>query len=385
VIPYRMIATISGVESFDPIVNELMSMAPKANLVKIPFFRNSGTTLPARECATIRTNLVDIIHGMSHNRAMVLLTFLLTVLSISTKAATLEAYVGQYILPLGTRNLYVLDIRQDQGTLTGTFSRPRRSSFSSTFFSNLSPEVVAETIVSATLEGDHLHLVVANPSKPSDTDIYNLTLLPSDHATLQVAIDHGPQWTLKRVPTSPKLTVATDWEPHRTYFLDDTSQSNPEMERIFQEDQKPRLATQNVSKIDWKNVSQQDALRRQQVNDLLTQDALHTGRDFEAAAFIFQHGDKSDDYLLAHTLAMIAVARGQSSAIWIATASFDRYLNAIQQPQVFGTQYYNKPGGWTQQPYNRTLISDQLRAKLNVGSQADQQRQLEEFEKANKH
>ena len=31
VIPYRMIATISGVESFDPIVNELKSMAPKAN------------------------------------------------------------------------------------------------------------------------------------------------------------------------------------------------------------------------------------------------------------------------------------------------------------------------------------------------------------------
>jgi hypothetical protein len=323
---------------------------------------------------------------MSHHRATVLLTLLLIVLSFSTQAATLEAYVGQYILPLGTRNLYVLDIGQDQGTLTGTFSRPHRSSRNSTFFSNLSPDVLTETIVSATLEEDHLHLVVANPSNLSDTESYNLTLLPSDHATLQIAIDHGPQWTLKRVPTSPKLTVATDWEPHRTYFLDDTGQSNPEIERIYQEDQKPRLATQNMSKIDWKNVSQQDALHRQQVHDLLAQDALHTGRDFEAAALIFQHGDKPDDYLLAHTLAIIAVARGQSRAIWIATASFDRYLNATQQPQVFGTQYYNKPGtGWTQEPYNRALISDQLRAKLNVGSQADQQKQLEEYEKANKH
>jgi hypothetical protein len=181
------------------------------------------------------------------------------------------------------------------------------------------------------------------------------------------------------------LSVATDWDAHCTYYPDETEQSNPEMQRIMSEDQKPRQS-KDMSHADWPTISRQDEERRKQVRELLSRGALHTGKDFEQAAFVFQHGSTPDDYLLAHTLAMIAVARGDPGALWIATATLDRYLNSIKQPQIYGTQFHNtKQTPWTQEPYNRTLISDQLRSQLGVPSQAAQQKQLEEYKSANQH
>ena len=49
-----------------------------------------------------------------------------------------------------------------------------------------------------------------------------------------------------------------------------------------------------------------DVARRQRASQLLNQGVLQTGEDFHDAAFIFQHGDKADDCLLAHVLAMMA-------------------------------------------------------------------------------
>jgi hypothetical protein len=104
-------------------------------------------------------------------------------------------------------------------------------------------------------------------------------------------------------------------------------------------------------------------------------------RTFQRAAYVFQHGDTPDDYLLAHTLAMVAVARGQSGAVWIASATLDRYLNSIHQPQIYGTQFRTKPNEpATQEPYNRTLISDALRRQLRVPSQAVQEEQRKRYD-----
>jgi hypothetical protein len=78
------------------------------------------------------------------------------------------------------------------------------------------------------------------------------------------------------------------------------------------------------------------------LTNLLKQDALQSGADFHDAAFIFQHGDSPDDYLLAHMLAMAAVTKGDGRGRWIAVAMLDRYLQSIGQPQVFGTQYLTR-------------------------------------------
>jgi hypothetical protein len=78
---------------------------------------------------------------------------------------------------------------------------------------------------------------------------------------------------------------------------------------------------------------------------------------------------------------MVAVSRGQSSAIWIGAATLDRYLNSIHQPQIYGTQFWtrvNEPT--TQEPYNRSLIPDTLRRFLRVPSQVAQEEQRKGYE-----
>lgn len=155
------------------------------------------------------------------------------------------------------------------------------------------------------------------------------------------------------------------------------------MEQIFTADQKPRLENLPPAafKAKWGDLNAADAARRDQVRSLLTAGELHTGKDFWEAAFIFQHSPDPNDYLLAHTLASIALAKGDHDALWIMTASLDRYLQAIHQPQIYGTQSHRSNGNepFTKEPYNHGLISDALRQELGVPSQAEQQKELEEL------
>jgi hypothetical protein len=77
---------------------------------------------------------------------------------------------------------------------------------------------------------------------------------------------------------------------------------------------------------------------------------------------------------------MIAMKKGYTDAIWIAAATLDRYLQSIKQPQIYGTQFLTPKGGsTTQEPYNRTLISDALRHQLQVSGLAAQAAQCKQY------
>ena len=162
------------------------------------------------------------------------------------------------------------------------------------------------------------------------------------------------------------------------YAADAKWPSNLEMKRIFEEDQSAR---QNPTAIDWTIVSREDEVRRQRTKQLLDAGKLRSGEDFYHAAFIFQHGGKPEDYLMAHTLATIATARGWRSATWIAAATLDRYLQNIGQRQIYGTQYRSTAdGGLTQESYDKTLMSDALRAAMGVPPLAEQEQQRKKME-----
>jgi hypothetical protein len=127
---------------------------------------------------------------------------------------------------------------------------------------------------------------------------------------------------------------------------------------------------------------------------------LVTAQDFHDAAYIFQHGQEAGDYLLAHILAVEAVVKGDVSSKWISAATLDRYLQAIGQPQVFGTQYSDRDfaflvkhrgdpeaikthehePGMSQQPYDKKLMPDALRLSFCVPNLAQQELNLKEFE-----
>ncbi|HET9130235.1 MAG TPA: hypothetical protein VFO86_04765, partial [Terriglobia bacterium] len=133
----------------------------------------------------------------------------------------------------------------------------------------------------------------------------------------------------------------------------------------------------------WTVINREDADRRTQTAKLLADGQLHTAQDFNRAAFIYQHGSTSDDYLLAHTLAMIAVAKGDENSLWIGTATLDRYLQSVGKPQIYGTQFKSGKDA-TQEPFNRNLVSDSLRRELGVPSLATQLEQQKQWAEQNK-
>lgn len=143
----------------------------------------------------------------------------------------------------------------------------------------------------------------------------------------------------------------------------DEAADNAELKQIYDADQKDREATPEA--VDWDKVSPRDRARRLRVRELIEQDLLKTGKDYSRAALVYQHGSSSDDFILAHVLAMTAVGKGDLDARWLAAATFDRLLQKLDQPQVFGTQFsYKLENGkqpWTMDPYNRALVPENLR------------------------
>jgi hypothetical protein len=309
------------------------------------------------------------------------LSCLLAVLAFVSSAAhatELKDFVGTWAMRLGDRNVFVLTLSIENKNMSGVWERPRKYARTNGAFSNMSGGVRQDHITQARLSNDVLHLTVQSANDPKDEDTYAMTV-NGDRASL--VYDNVPPGAVvapmqfERV--APGAKVATDWEPNRLYTSNNSDNPSTEMKSIFAEDQRVRMA----SNIDWKTVSRTDQERRDQTRQLLATGALHTGKDYEEAAFVFQHGDKAEDYLLAHTLAMVAVSKGDSTALWIAAATLDRYLEKIGQKQVFGTQFSSDAQGhWTQEPYDRDLVSDALRQQLAVPTQALQSEQLKAYQ-----
>lgn len=187
------------------------------------------------------------------------------------------------------------------------------------------------------------------------------------------------------------LPFTTDFDLRATNQNPGSSgQDSAILKRMFQEDQAERnvddRAMTDQQRSEWaKRLRIRDEQRRREAMDLIKRGELHTGTDFEEASVIFQHSLDANDYLFAHTLAVIAVAKGRSQSRWLVAATLDRYLHGMNQPQIYGTESLGTPYksgpktayNWTQDPYNRVLIPDSLRAELCVPDLAQQQHALE--------
>jgi hypothetical protein len=150
---------------------------------------------------------------------------------------------------------------------------------------------------------------------------------------------------------------------------------NPTLTEMFTLDQEAR----GSDHIDWAKLAKDDEQRRNDLRHMLSAGGVRTGNDYFHAAMIFQHGQNPDEYLMAHVLAMDAVALGSKEARWLSAATLDRYLLSIWQPQVFGTQFHGGPGfgSMTHDKINPTIVSDSMRSATCVVSASDQDKMLE--------
>jgi hypothetical protein len=192
------------------------------------------------------------------------------------------------------------------------------------------------------------------------------------------------------------------------------TESMPEMRRIYVEDQrdrgvlptdtgeatKPSDNAKPPPQLDDEILRRRDFDRQRRVREMLAKGQLKTAQDFHDAAFIFQHSQEPKDYLLAHVLVVEAVIKGDDSSKWISAATLDRYLQAIGQPQVFGTQYLDKDylfflshktddaaikahkpeRGKTQDPYDRSILADSVRLAFCVPGTEQQKKNLADFD-----
>jgi hypothetical protein len=297
------------------------------------------------------------------------------------EAQTSADPMGEWVMRIGQRTLFVLSIHAAEKAgqvCAGSLSRPQHfQTAGGSSFNHVQGPTGTEPIVACARKGDSLSITVENPTDRSDRDTYQLTVRDKTHADLQIEDAPIPPMKLERATGA--VAVSTDWDPNKSYSADDDMPSNAEMKRIFDEDQKLR---QSGLKSDFAEAARTDAERREETRKLLSDGALHTGEDFWRAAFVFQHGSTPEDYLLAHTLAIVALKKGEQDGAWIAAATLDRYLDSIHQPQIYGTQFHwPKAEATTQEPYNRTLISDSLRKQMGVPSLEQQQVQLKQWNK----
>lgn len=289
--------------------------------------------------------------------------------------------MGEWAMRVGQRTMFVLSVRaaEKQGqACAGSFSRPEHfQTADGVSFNHVSGPTVTEPIVACERKADGLSITVVSPTDSTDRDTYRLTVRDSAHADLEIEGVPVPPMRLERAKGA--VAISMDWDQSKSYSADDDVPSNVEMKRIFDEDQRLR---QSGLKADFAEAARTDPERREQTRKLLSEGALHTGQDFEWAAFVFQHGSTPEDYLLAHTLAIVALKKGNQDGAWIAAATLDRYLQSIKEPQIYGTQFrWPKGEATTQDPYNRTLISDPLRQQLGVPGLEKQQDQLKQWDK----
>jgi len=153
-------------------------------------------------------------------------------------------------------------------------------------------------------------------------------------------------------------------QPAAAIEQETTSRNN--LKAIYDDDQNDRTNINAAS-------MRRDAERREQVHRLLNEGRVQSGEDYFYAAMVYQHGQTPQDYLLAHVLAMTSVAKGDKDGIWLTAATLDRYLQSVKEPQIFGTQYFQwGKNPYSQEPYDKDLVSDSLRAAWCVAPYSTQ-------------
>lgn len=149
--------------------------------------------------------------------------------------------------------------------------------------------------------------------------------------------------------------------------MEDNKEVTISIEDLYNQDINDR------KEINWENknkigeLRKRDKIRRQKAKKMLDSGSLSTGLDYHYASLIFQHGETTENYKLAHELAEKAVNLGDKTAKWLYAATFDRWLLSSDKPQRYGTQFkQDESGEWgLALPIDNT-ITDKERTKYNV-------------------
>ncbi|MBI5242420.1 MAG: hypothetical protein HY922_01895 [Elusimicrobia bacterium] len=153
---------------------------------------------------------------------------------------------------------------------------------------------------------------------------------------------------------------------------------NLKLEEMFLEDQHDRERVYETAE-DVAKLKERDAGRRKRVYVMMDLGEIRTMKDLYRAAVILQHGHDPADFLTAHRLSTVSAVMGHKTARWLLAATLDRYLMAVGQPQVYGTQF--EYGALERRyqlklPISDTIFLDFEKEMLGVPSVGERLKQL---------
>jgi hypothetical protein len=269
--------------------------------------------------------------------------------------------------------------RGTDGELAGDFAKPTRFTLDANAgwvrLLNVEGPPAVEPLRDVVEAENELRFMVRDSAESDDVTKYIMQRAADGSVTLGLAeVPGAPLFALQH--SSSATSVADDWDASLIYGRPPSFPDNARLANLFRLDQQARQGGGPLAA----GIEEADAERRAAARRMLDDGAVRSAADYYHAAFIFQHGNNPDDYLLAHALATAAVARGRQDAIWIATATLDRFLQSTGRSQIYGTQYALPSNGEaTQGDYNRDLLPDTVRQDSGVPSLAEQARQLDAF------
>lgn len=114
-----------------------------------------------------------------------------------------------------------------------------------------------------------------------------------------------------------------------------------EMARLREADQAVRQGPLPTEEAPIRVLQAQELQRRDRARALLREDRLKDAHSYDAAALIFQHGERLDDFLVARELALLACFKKATYGNMPFLAE-DRFLVRLGRPQRFGSQYLNQ-------------------------------------------
>ncbi|CAN5405271.1 hypothetical protein BH09PSE6_BH09PSE6_10450 [soil metagenome] len=140
-----------------------------------------------------------------------------------------------------------------------------------------------------------------------------------------------------------------------------------ELVRIFEQDQ----ADRKDPTFPLARMLERDSARRQRVLDMLEHGLVRTSNDHYYAAFVFQHGETTEDAKRAYGLAVMARSlshepEDEKQLAWVTCATWDRLMMRYECPQWYGTQYVIGDDGerWVLYQFDRSIVSQAEREAL---------------------
>ena len=161
---------------------------------------------------------------------------------------------------------------------------------------------------------------------------------------------------------------------------------------LYKDDQAVRTHLRTLPKNEVKEYITQvmlpgDQVRLEQVEQLLKTTENLSSEEYFAAAMIMQHGSDPAHYKMAMELSQKARALDPSNknASWLSCAAEDRYLQKIDQPQIWGTQLHRKMNAegtheiYYLENFDKNARADEQRVQCGIPTLAGIEAKLEKM------